>query len=110
MRLVSDNSTRIKASAFNGSIPFKLFKFQFETIAKRNATKVIELIVASKIIATAVLESLPAESCKNYKDIIAALHRKYGGECKKEIYTMEFRGRTWSDHRIHRYSRTCNRL
>ncbi|XP_065356144.1 uncharacterized protein LOC135950535, partial [Calliphora vicina] len=97
VRVISETSSRIKAPSFDGTTPFNVFKFQFDTVAIRNmwkdGEKAIELILALKGNAAVVLESVPVSNRNCYDDIMEALQRKYGGEHKKELYRMELRGR-----------------
>ncbi|XP_037813635.1 uncharacterized protein LOC119604837 [Lucilia sericata] len=52
VRIIPETSSRIKAPSFDGTTPFNVFKFQFETVAIRNMwnneEKAIELILALK--------------------------------------------------------------
>ncbi|XP_073811775.1 uncharacterized protein [Musca autumnalis] len=91
------NTLKIKPPVFDGSTSLNVFKLQFETLAARDSwndnDKAVSLLMALKGDAADVLQSIPAASRNNYRDIMAALERKYGSEHKQEIYRMELRGR-----------------
>lgn len=97
IRVIPEASSRTKAPTFDGSSPFTVFKFQFDTVASKNGWSseetAIELILALKGTAAEVLETVPVDSRNDYNVIMTALQRKYGGEHKKDIYRMELRGR-----------------
>lgn len=81
------------APSFDGSMSLSVFKYQFDTLAGRSRwdsdEKAVQLIMALKGKAAEVLETVP-ENCQNkYGEIMAALHRKYGDENKRQIYQMQ---------------------
>ena len=54
----------------------------------------MEVILALKGVASEILEIMPASRRNNYNDLMAALQRKFGDDCKRQLYRIELRCRT----------------
>ncbi|XP_049304021.1 uncharacterized protein LOC125776325 [Bactrocera dorsalis] len=93
----STNNPRLKAPTFDGSIPFKIFKLQFEKTALANnwnaADKVASLFVSLKGPAAEILQTIPDCERDNYEALMSAIERRYGSEHRKQIYQIELQNR-----------------
>ena len=79
----------IEAPCFDSSSSLSVFKFQFESAASRNGwdnrEKSLEVILALKVVAAEILETMPASCRNNYSDLMMALQRKFCDETKREL-------------------------
>ncbi|XP_049316545.1 uncharacterized protein LOC125779313 [Bactrocera dorsalis] len=93
----STNNRRLKAPTFDGSIPFQIFKLQFEKTAMANnwnaADKVASLFVSLKGLAAEILQTIPDCERDNYEALMSAIERRYGSEHRKQIYQIELQNR-----------------
>ncbi|XP_049316559.1 uncharacterized protein LOC125779323 [Bactrocera dorsalis] len=93
----STNNQRLKALTFDGSIPFQIFKLQFEKTAMANnwntADKVASLFVSLKGPAAEILQTIPDCERDNYEALMSAIERRYGSEHRKQIYQIELQNR-----------------
>ncbi|XP_049318637.1 uncharacterized protein LOC125780379 [Bactrocera dorsalis] len=93
----STNNQRLKAPTFDGSIPFQIFKLQFEKTAMANnwnaADKVASLFVSLKGPAAEILQTIPDCERDNYEALMSAIERRYGSEHRKQIYQIELQNR-----------------
>ncbi|XP_049308039.1 uncharacterized protein LOC125777350 [Bactrocera dorsalis] len=93
----STNNQRLKAPTFDGSIPFQIFKLQFEKTATANnwnaADKVASLFVSLKGPAAEILQTIPDCERDNYEALMSAIERRYGSEHRKQIYQIELQNR-----------------
>ncbi|XP_049316551.1 uncharacterized protein LOC125779314 [Bactrocera dorsalis] len=93
----SINNPRLKAPTFDGSIPFQIFKLQFEKTAMANnwnaADKVASLFVSLKGPAAEILQTIPDCERDNYEALMSAIERRYGSEHRKQIYQIELQNR-----------------
>ncbi|XP_049310670.1 uncharacterized protein LOC125778145 [Bactrocera dorsalis] len=93
----STNNPRLKAPTFDGSIPFQIFKLQFEKTAMANnwnaADKVASLFVSLKGPAAEILQTIPDCERDNYEALMSAIERRYGSEHRKQIYQIELQNR-----------------
>ncbi|XP_049306171.1 uncharacterized protein LOC125776686 [Bactrocera dorsalis] len=93
----STNNQRLKALTFDGSIPFQIFKLQFEKTAMANnwnaADKVVSLFVSLKGPAAEILQTIPDCERDNYEALMSAIERRYGSEHRKQIYQIELQNR-----------------
>ncbi|XP_049312639.1 uncharacterized protein LOC125778504 [Bactrocera dorsalis] len=93
----SINNQRLKAPTFDGSIPFQIFKLQFEKTAMANnwnaADKVASLFVSLKGPAAEILQTIPDCERDNYEALMSAIERRYGSEHRKQIYQIELQNR-----------------
>ncbi|XP_049310622.1 uncharacterized protein LOC125778134 [Bactrocera dorsalis] len=93
----STNIQRLKAPTFDGSIPFQIFKLQFEKTATANnwnaADKVASLFVSLKGPAAEILQTIPDCERDNYEALMSAIERRYGSEHRKQIYQIELQNR-----------------
>ncbi|XP_049306703.1 putative leucine-rich repeat-containing protein DDB_G0290503 [Bactrocera dorsalis] len=75
----SINNQRLKAPTFDGSIPFQIFKLQFEKTAMANnwnaADKVASLFVSLKGPAAEILQTIPDCERDNYEALMSAIER-----------------------------------
>ncbi|XP_049316417.1 myosin-13-like [Bactrocera dorsalis] len=89
----STNNQRLKAPTFDGSIPFQIFKLQFEKTAMANnwnaADKVASLFLSLKGPAAEILQTIPDCERDNYEALMSAIERRYGSEHRKQIYQIE---------------------
>ncbi|XP_049306033.1 uncharacterized protein LOC125776636 [Bactrocera dorsalis] len=94
---LSTNNPRLKAPTFDGSIPFQIFKLQFEKTAMANnwnaADKVASLFVSLKGPAAEILQTIPDCERDNYEALMSAIERQYGSEHRKQIYQIELQNR-----------------
>ncbi|XP_049316468.1 uncharacterized protein LOC125779284 [Bactrocera dorsalis] len=93
----STNNQRLKAPTFDGSIPFQIFKLQFEKTVMANnwnaADKVASLFVSLKGPAAEILQTIPDCERDNYEALMSAIERRYGSEHRKQIYQIELQNR-----------------
>ncbi|XP_067648603.1 uncharacterized protein, partial [Eurosta solidaginis] len=94
---VSASNPKVKTPSIDGSVPFQVFKLQFEKTAavnKWNAEdKVAALFVALKGPAAEILQSIPEYERNNYETLMSALERRYGSEHRKQIFQIETKNR-----------------
>ncbi|XP_049312637.1 uncharacterized protein LOC125778503 [Bactrocera dorsalis] len=93
----STNNPRLKTPTFDGSIPFQIFKLQFEKTAMANnwnaADKVASLFVSLKGPAAEILQTIPDCERDNYEALMSAIERRYGSEHRKQVYQIELQNR-----------------
>ncbi|XP_067625885.1 uncharacterized protein [Eurosta solidaginis] len=94
---VSASNTKVKTPSFDGSVPFQVFKLQFEKTAAVNnwnaEDKVPALFVALKEPAAEILQTIPEGERNNYEALMAAVERRYGSEHRKQIFQIELQNR-----------------
>nr|XP_036213588.1 uncharacterized protein LOC118679930 [Bactrocera oleae] len=95
--IVSTASAKVKPPSFDGTVPFHVFKFQFEKTASSNnwnvKDKVAALFVALKGSAAEILQTIPNCEASSYETLMGALERRYGSEHSKQIFQIELRNR-----------------
>ncbi|XP_067639750.1 uncharacterized protein [Eurosta solidaginis] len=93
----SASNTKVKTPSFDGSLPFQVFKLQFEKTAAVNnwnaEDKVAALFVALKGPAAEILQTIPEGERNNYEALMAAVERRYGSEHRKQIFQIELQNR-----------------
>ncbi|XP_067618021.1 uncharacterized protein [Eurosta solidaginis] len=91
------SNPKVKIPSFDGSVPFQVFKLQFEKTAAVNnwnaEDKVAALLVALKGPAAEILQTIPEGERNNYEALMAAVERRYGSEHRKQIYQIELQNR-----------------
>ncbi|XP_067629425.1 pharyngeal muscle protein 2-like [Eurosta solidaginis] len=94
---VSASNPKLKTPSFDGSVPFQVFKLQFEKTAAVNnwnaEDKVAALFVALKGPAAEILQTIPEGERNNYEALMAAVERRYGSEHRKQIFQIELQNR-----------------
>ncbi|GLV36025.1 hypothetical protein CBL_01789 [Carabus blaptoides fortunei] len=89
--------TKLKTPTLDGTVPFNIFKLQFETTTStnhwRNEDKVAALVVSLKGSAAEVLQTVPEIERGDYHALMAAIERRYGSEHRKQIFQMELLNR-----------------
>ncbi|XP_067628486.1 uncharacterized protein [Eurosta solidaginis] len=94
---VSASNPKVKTPSFDGSVPFQVFKLQFEKTAAVNnwnaEDKVAALFVALKGPAAEILQTIPEGERNNYEALMAAVERRYGSEHRKQIFQIELQNR-----------------
>ncbi|XP_067615073.1 myosin heavy chain, cardiac muscle isoform isoform X3 [Eurosta solidaginis] len=94
---VSTSNPKVKTPSFDGSVPFQVFKLQFEKTAAVNnwnaEDKVAALFVALKGPAAEILQTIPEGERSNYGALMAAVERRYGSEHRKQIFQIELQNR-----------------
>ncbi|XP_067620078.1 early endosome antigen 1-like [Eurosta solidaginis] len=94
---VSASNPKVKTPSFDGSVPFQVFKLQFEKTAAVNncntEDKVAALFVALKGPAAEILQTIPEYERNSYEALMAAVERRYGSEHRKQIYQIELQNR-----------------
>ncbi|GLV33403.1 hypothetical protein CBL_20148, partial [Carabus blaptoides fortunei] len=108
-------STKFKAPTFDGTVPFKIFKLQFETTAStnhwRDEDKVAALVVSLKGSAAEVLRTVSEIERDDYDALMAAIERRYGSEHRKQIFQMELLNRYQkANETLQEYSTEIERL
>ncbi|XP_017479772.1 PREDICTED: uncharacterized protein LOC108369219 [Rhagoletis zephyria] len=92
----STNAPKVKTPSFDGTMPFQVFKLQFEKTATANhwnmEDKSAALFVALKGPAAEILQTIPNCERKRY-GALNAVERRYGSEHRKQIYQMELENR-----------------
>ncbi|XP_067616141.1 uncharacterized protein [Eurosta solidaginis] len=94
---VPASNPKVKTPSFDGSVPFEVFKLQFEKTSAFNnwnaEDKVAALFVALKGPAAEILQTIPEYERNNYETLMSALERRYGSEHKKQIYQIDLQNR-----------------
>ncbi|XP_067647616.1 uncharacterized protein [Eurosta solidaginis] len=94
---VSASNPKVKTPSFDGSVPFQVFKLQFEKTAAVNnwnaEDKVATLFVALKGPAAEILQTIPEGERNCYEALMGVLERRYGTEHRRQIYQMELLNR-----------------
>ncbi|XP_067637433.1 uncharacterized abhydrolase domain-containing protein DDB_G0269086-like [Eurosta solidaginis] len=94
---VSTSNPKVKTPSFDGSVPFQVFKLQFEKTAAVNnwnaEDKVAALFVALKGPAAEILQTIPEGERNSYDALMAAVERRYGSEHRKQIFQIELQNR-----------------
>ncbi|XP_067615866.1 uncharacterized protein [Eurosta solidaginis] len=94
---VSASNPKVKTPSFDGSVPFQVFKLQFEKTAAVNnwnaEDKVAALFVALKGPAAEILQTIPEYERNSYETLMAAVERRYGSEHRKQIFQIELQNR-----------------
>ncbi|XP_067645518.1 uncharacterized protein [Eurosta solidaginis] len=94
---VSTSNSKVKTPSFDGSVPFQVFKLQFEKTAAVNnwnvVDKVAALFMALKGPAAEILQTIPESEWNCYEALMGALERRYGTEHRRQIYQMELLNR-----------------
>ncbi|XP_067613243.1 RB1-inducible coiled-coil protein 1-like [Eurosta solidaginis] len=94
---VSASNPKVKTPSFDGSVPFQVFKLQFEKTSAANnwnaEDKVAALFVALKGPAAEILQTIPEGERNNYEALMAAVERRYGSEHRKQIFQIELQNR-----------------
>ncbi|XP_067629273.1 uncharacterized protein [Eurosta solidaginis] len=94
---VSASNPKVKTPSFDGSVPFQVFKLQFEKTAAVNnwnvEDKVAALFMALKGPAAEILQTIPEGERNCYEALMSALERRYGTEHRRQIYQMELLNR-----------------
>ncbi|XP_067633481.1 uncharacterized protein [Eurosta solidaginis] len=94
---VSASNSKVKTPSFDGSVPFQVFKLQFEKTAAVNnwnvEDKVAALFVALKGPAAEILQTIPEYERNSYDALMAAVERRYGSEHRKQIFQIELQNR-----------------
>ncbi|XP_067637019.1 pharyngeal muscle protein 2-like, partial [Eurosta solidaginis] len=90
---VSASNPKVKTPSFDGSVPFQVFKLQFEKTTAVNQwnaeDKVAALFVALKGPAAEILQTIPEYERNHYETLMSALERRYGSEHRKQIFQIE---------------------
>ncbi|ESO02813.1 hypothetical protein HELRODRAFT_174236 [Helobdella robusta] len=88
----------LKVPAFDGKMSWNVYKTQFEAAATSNCwngkERATALILALRVSAAEVLQTIPAENHFNYEVLVSALDLRYGEEHMKQIYRSQLRNRT----------------
>ncbi|XP_067634859.1 uncharacterized protein [Eurosta solidaginis] len=94
---VSTSNPKVKTPSFDGSVPFQVFKLQFEKTAAVNnwnaEDKVAALFMALKGPVAEILQTIPEGERNCYEALMGALERRYGTEHRRQIYQMELLNR-----------------
>lgn len=92
------NNACFKTPVFTGITSFEAFKFQFETVIRRNKWDqddgLAALILSLQGEASTFLETISNAEKKNYCSLMEALERKYGSSHKRQIHRIELKNRT----------------
>lgn len=111
----SIGTAKVELPTFDGTMPFNIFKLQFEMAAtsyKWSAEdKLAALIVALKGPAVVVLQNIEKADRANYDAIISGLEKYYGGEHWRRMHQMKLVSRIQSDtETLQEYANDIERL
>ncbi|XP_067648197.1 uncharacterized protein [Eurosta solidaginis] len=95
--ITSTFTLKVKFPTFDGSVPFQVFKLQFEKTSAANnwnaVDKVASLFVALKGPAAEILQTIPEYERNSYEVLMAAEERRSGSGHRKQIYQIELQNR-----------------
>ncbi|XP_067622357.1 uncharacterized protein, partial [Eurosta solidaginis] len=113
--ITSASTLKLKSPTFDGSVPFQVFKLQFEKTAAVNnwnaEDKVAALFMALKGPAAEILQTIPEGERNCYEALMGVLERQYGTEYRRQMYQVELLNRfQWPGETLQEFASDIERL
>ena len=94
---VATSGSSVKPPTFDGQSPWSMYRRQFEAAASANGwsdeEKATALIVALRVPALGMLQSIPVEQQNHFGDLVAALELRYGDQHREQLYRAQMKNR-----------------